>query len=230
MSYDTSVFGIESVIELIAPHVCMSCGLEGKIICTWCQPDAFPALPSRCYRCKRLTHDFSVCKSCRSGSKLRRVWCATGYEKVAKDLLWCYKFDRARAAANPIAQALDAILPFLTQETIISFVPTATSRLRLRGYDQAELIAKELARLRNLSCARLVTRISQARQVGSTKQQRERQMHGAFVVTKPGLCQNATILIVDDIITTGSTLEAVARMLRTAGAAHVDGAIFAQQA
>lgn len=190
--------------------------------------DVFPELPSRCYRCQRLTTEYAVCRSCRSSSALYRVWVGTTYEGVAKQLLWRYKFQRARAAAYPIAQTLHDRLPFLPLATVISFVPTATSRLRLRGYDQAELVAVELARLRHLPCRRLVTRISQARQVGASRKQRQQHMRQAFLVAKPALCRDAHVVVVDDVVTTGATLEAVAKALRNAGAARVDGAVFAQ--
>lgn len=220
----------ELVISLLAPHTCLGCGSEGHLICSWCHPEVFIPLPSRCCRCKRLTKEFAVCKSCRSSLRLRRVWVATAYDGVAKQLVTRYKFGRARAAAKPIALALDETLPYLPPATIITFVPTATTRLRQRGYDQAELIATELARRRGLKCRRLITRLSQTRQVGAAKRQRERQLAGAFVVTRPLICQGGSVLVVDDVITTGSTLEAIAQVLRDSGAAHVDAAVFAQKA
>lgn len=218
----------ESLIRHIAPHNCLSCDAEGDLVCFGCRPDAFLALPSRCYRCRRLTTEYAVCKSCRSSSSLRRVWVGTAYKDIAKQLLWRYKFQRARAAAVPIAQTLHERLPFLPSTTVVSFVPTATSRLRLRGYDQAELIAVEFARLRQLPCRRLIARISQVRQVGASRKQRQEHMRRAFLVTKPVLCRGAHVLVIDDVLTTGATLEAVAQTLRRAGAIHVDGAAFAQ--
>lgn len=218
----------ESIIQFVAPHVCLGCAAEGSLVCSGCAADAFPALPSRCYRCKRLTAEYAVCRSCRPSSALRRVWVSTTYEAMAKQLLWRYKFQRARAAAVPVARALHETLPFLPPATVVSFVPTATSRLRLRGYDQAELIAREFAGLRGLPCKRLVTRVSQLRQVGATRKQRQEHMQNAFLIAQPALCQKAAVLVIDDVLTTGSTLEAVAKTVRVAGATHVDGAVFAQ--
>ncbi len=219
----------EKIISVIAPYNCLVCGAEGLVLCGVCEMDAFPALPSRCYRCKQLTKNYAVCPSCQSASRLRRVWVATTYTGTAKTLVGLYKFARVRAARNPIAQSLAETLPFLPHDTIISFVPTATSRLRQRGYDQAELIAREIARVRGLRCERLVTRVSQARQLGATKKQREHQLRDAFIVVRPQICRSKTIVIVDDVVTTGSTLAAVARVLRDAGVAHVDAAVFAQK-
>lgn len=219
----------ERFLAIAAPHNCLVCSTEGALVCVWCQEVAFPSLPSRCYRCKKLTKSFGTCKTCGSSSRLRRVWVTTLYKDVAKRLVWRYKFERARAAHSVIAQQMDQSVPFLRPHTIVTFVPTATSRLRLRGYDQAELIAREFARLRKLHCKRLVTRTTQARQMGSSKKQREQQLAGAFIVINPQLCVDASIVVLDDVLTTGSTLEAVATVLRGAGAKHVDGAVFTQQ-
>lgn len=154
---------------------------------------------------------------------------STLYDGMAKQVVARYKFLRARAAAGPIAEALEHTVPFLPSDTLVTFVPTATRRLRQRGYDQAELIAKEFARARGLRCVRLVTRVSQARQVGATKKQREYQLARAFLVVKPGVCLGRSVIVFDDVVTTGSTLEAIAKVLRSAGAKHVDGAVFAQK-
>lgn len=222
-------FSLETVIALLAPHVCVGCGAEGEIVCAWCMHDEFERVPSRCYRCKRLTREFRVCPSCRSRSRVRRVWVATPYEGIAEQLIRRYKFARARAAAVPIAHLLDATLPHLPSDTLITFVPTATRRVRQRGYDHAELIAKEFAGLRSLSCKRLVTRTSQARQVGATRHQRQTQLRNAFLIVDESACRHKNVLVIDDVVTTGATVEAVAAVLRMAGARHVDVATFAQK-
>jgi len=140
-----------------------------------------------------------------------------------------YKFGRARAAAELLANNLHETLPYFGPDVVVGYVPTATRRLRQRGYDQAELIARGFAKRRGLSCRRIVTRLSQTRQVGATKKQRQTQLRAAFVVTHAASCENKTVLIVDDVVTTGATLEAVASVLRAAGAKHVDAAVFAQK-
>ena len=204
----------ERLIAMIAPHLCVACGREGQLLCEWCAGDAFPAVPSRCYRCKQLTKHSVVCKSCRSSSRLRHVWVATNYGELAKELLKVYKFGRACSVSMSIAKALDEALPYLPAECVITFVPTATSRLRQRGYDQAELVAKDLARLRGRHCMRVVTRLSQTRQVGANKAQRSRQLRSAFTVVKPHAIKDKILVVVDDVTTTGSTLEAMATVLR----------------
>lgn len=145
---------------------------------------------------------------------------------MAKQLLHGYKFERARSACIPIAQHLAAILPYMSRNTVVTCVPTDTRRMRARGYDHAGLVARELARELRLPYQRLVTRVTHTRQVGASRAMRLKQLQGAFLVVG-SVPQN--VLVVDDVVTTGATLEAVAAVLRTAGARHVDAAVFTQK-
>lgn len=220
---------VERAISIVAPHYCLSCGEEGAIICGGCLYDAFPAVPERCYRCHAASPNARICPKCRSQSRLRHAWVATDYTGLAKQLLHQLKFERVSAAADIIATSLDARLPYLSNDVIIGHIPAATSRLRARGYDQAKLMARALGHRRNLHHSSLLGRLGQARQVGASRSQRLRQMHEVFWVRKPYVVKNRHILLVDDVLTTGGTLEAAAAALRRAGAKHVDAVVFAQK-
>lgn len=220
---------LDNLLALIAPHDCLVCGQEGALICKWCAPDAFMPVPSRCYRCKRLTTDYATCSNCRRQTSLKHVWIATDYQEIAQQLLHKYKFERAQAGVSSIGTALENVLPHLAPDILIIPVPTATSRVRQRGYDQVGLLARYLARQRQLVWTRAVTRLTQSRQVGSGRQQRLTQLQNAFLVTKPKIIEGAHILLVDDVVTTGATLEAVSRVLKQAGAKTIDAVVFAQK-
>jgi ComF family protein len=186
-------------------------------------------MPSRCYRCHQLTPDFAVCTNCQRQSRLKHVWVCTEYSGLAKQLVHDFKFAHARAAALPLARSLDELLPYFSPETIVVSVPTATSRQRQRGYDHARLLARELAKLRHFDYMQPLARLSHTRQVGASRKQRFEQLKDAFIVTKPALIKDRQIVLVDDIVTTGATLEAVAGLLKAAGAKCVDAIVFAQK-
>lgn len=223
------MFILERIINTVAPHQCLVCGDEGKLLCAWCVPDAAAPLPSRCYKCKELTSDSAVCKKCRWHSPLKHVWVRTQYRHVAKQLIWRLKFNRSPAAAEPIANLMTEALPWLSPDTIVVHVPTATSRRRQRGYDHSELIAKGLARQLCLKYGTLLTRSGQTRQVGAKRDTRIKQLQNAFRAEKSYLIKGSSILLVDDIVTTGSTIEAAARVLKKSGAKSVNAAVFAQK-
>jgi ComF family protein len=154
---------------------------------------------------------------------------STEYAATAKELVHVLKFGRAKAAAEVLAEAISDTLPYLPAETIITFVPSAPSRMRLRGYDHAKLIATTLAKQKNLPCLALLSRQTQVRQVGSTRAARFKQIKGAFRELNPSLIQDSTILLIDDVLTTGATIEEAGQVLKRAGAKQVNAAVFAHK-
>ncbi|HTE22568.1 MAG TPA: phosphoribosyltransferase family protein [Candidatus Limnocylindria bacterium] len=157
------------------------------------------------------------------------MWVRTEYEDGAKQLIHDFKFERKQAAALPIARMMAECLPFLQPDTLITHVPTATHRVRRRGYDHAELLARALAQELGLEHRTLLRRVTQTRQVRSKRAERLSQMRHAFRPVRSEEVQKATILMVDDLTTTGATIESAARCLREAGAKTVDAVVFAQK-
>ena len=219
----------DKIIGVLAPHTCLICHTEGSLLCEWCEPDAVAPLPNRCYRCFKMSQDSTVCSKCRRVSPLRYVWVRSQYETVAKELIYHLKFGRARAAARTITELLDDAVPALSSKTVITYVPTATRRVRMRGYDQSKLIARAFAQQRNLPFQTLLVRHGQTRQVGADRNHRQKQAANNYQYVGPAFKDDTEILLIDDITTTGATLESAARILKKAGAVRVNAATFAQK-
>lgn len=216
---------IEQIISVFAPHSCVDCGAEGQLLCVSCAKRLQPAV-ARCYRCHKVSATGATCKSCRSQTKLARVQVLTAYEGVARRLVWQLKFGRARAGAVEIGRLL---APFVDGDDIVLVpVPTATSRVRQRGYDQAVLIARALSRAADSPFASLLIRRGQHRQVGMSRARRQQQLKNVLYVRRPERVRGAHIILVDDVITTGATLEAATAALKAAGAKRVEAIVFAQ--
>lgn len=216
---------VEKIISIIAPFRCLCCGIDGKLVCTTCAVTNLVEFPSVCGVCDTKTEQFITCSTCRSSTYVDHIFAAYKYHTSAKDLVKALKFDRAQQAAFEIAEHLNAKLPAFEWD-YVTFVPTAPKRARQRGYDQAELIARHFARLRGLQCKRLLFRVNNVRQVGSDRKTRLKQLEHAFLPARKVL--NEHILIIDDVMSTGSSLQISAKVLREAGARRVDGAVFAR--
>lgn len=226
---EEDMFIVERLIEIVAPHYCKGCGMEGSLVCAWCWPDFAPPLPGRCAFCRTATPESQVCRTCRRKTSLRHVWVRTSYDGPPKALLAGLKFERQRAAAVPIARFTGEALPFLHADTIVTHIPTITRHVRQRGYDHAQLIAASLAQAIDRPPRELLRRVGQQHQVGSSRQDRLTQLKDAFVVRGVSEVKGARVLLVDDVFTTGGTLMAAAKVLRDAGAKSVDAVVFAQK-
>lgn len=108
-------------------------------------------------------------------------------------------------------------------------VPTATARIRERGFDHTDLLAKRVAMISGLREIKALRRLDQTRQLGSKREDRLTQLTGSFAVKNPLGIHGRKILLIDDVITTGGTLIAAAKALRAAGAKSVDALVFAKR-
>lgn len=219
---------IEHFLRLIAPDECFECGSEGTYLCHTCAVKVLEAIPERCYRCYRVSEGSRTCGTCRQHSVIRAVYIRTLYVPGARKLVHNLKFTYSRDAAKVIAYEMYTSLPNLSENTIIMHVPAVSSHIRQRGFDQSALIARELATLLHIPHVNGLARLGQKRQVGASRSVRLMQMKGVFRAISLGMVKGANILLIDDVITTGSTLEAAAVELKRSGAKSVSAACFAQ--
>lgn len=228
---------LDHILSLLAPHECVSCLSEGKLLCADCQAKLQPAIRC-CYKCLAASPGFATCPDCRRLSPLGSIQAATRYSGAAKDVIWKLKFGRARAGGSEIAGIINSQLRLakriadwpaaMRRDVIIMHAPTANARVRQRGYDQAALIAQGLARQTGLPHRALLRRSGNQEQIGANKAQRAAQLHGVFAVVGGRQLRGKHIILVDDVVTTGATLEAAAHALIAAGARRVDAIVFAQ--
>lgn len=225
---------IDKLLSLVAPHECLArlpdgqvCGREGRLVCPGCLDRAVAERPSTCWHCDQPTVNHLACALHRHRSCLLRVAAATHYNGLAKELIGQLKFHNNVAAADVCAEL---VAPHVRgrRYDLVTAVPVATSRRRVRGYNQAALIAKSVAARLDLPYFGVLARLGQSRQVGAPRHQRLRQVAGMVYACQPRLTTGQRILLVDDILTTGATMSECAKVLRVAGAKRVEGAVVAR--
>ena len=210
ISLTTVVNILELIYEVIAPDLCFGCSSVGSVLCAECSERLW--FPDQCYLCKIPTVSSLVCASCRSKTKLTGLSVSTEYGGTAIDIIYALKYRASRSGARRVGELIAAGLPYLDPQTcVVTFIPTTGDHRRARGYDHAQEIARAVANVKNLRCVPLLHRQNSAHQVGASKTERLE-----------------TVVLVDDVLTTGATLESGARALHKAGHAQIYGAVFAR--
>jgi predicted amidophosphoribosyltransferase len=204
---------VRFLLDVLLPPRCALCPSPDEPLCGPCL-GRLPFLTGpACDRCGRPTVlPVGDCREC-AGRRLafRRAAAAVAYEGGGRELVGQLKSGRRRALAVPAGALVSTLLDAGSCEAVC-WVPGDRWRTIRRGCHPAELIAREAAGRWGLPAADLL----------EPARLRRRNVRGAFRVRR-GVAVPATVALVDDVYTTGATLDACARSLRDAGAEIVDG-------
>lgn len=210
---------LDTLLSFAAPHRCSGCGISGTLLCDNCKYDIISEPFVGCVSCGLgLIGRNGICGKCKV--PYTRAWCVSDRRDQLRRLIDGYKFSNTKAADRPLADLLHSYLPELPQNTVIVPVPTVNSHIRQRGYDHMLLVAKRLGRLRGLRVDTSLQRVTTSVQRLASARQRAAQAKVAFACAKP-LDPDAIYMLVDDVITTGSTVKYAAKTLLDAGAGEV---------
>lgn len=154
------------------------------------------------------------------------------YDSGLRELIHLLKYNQVRPAANilgrMLVEAMEDLQPlFSASEILVVPVPLHSRKLRQRGFNQSELIARAALKLKSSAVQfqlipGLLERQRETKsQIGLSRHQRRENIRGAFVVAKPLEVKGREVLVVDDVFTTGTTVSECARILRRAGATKV---------
>jgi ComF family protein len=237
----------ESIFAVLFPSDCRICGMplfeiSRLPVCQDCL-DAMPAIAGGvCAVCgERLFSPYAFsngqeearCGLCRRiEPPFVRAAAYGSYESGLRELIHLLKYGGVRPAANVLgrmlAEAIATVEPeFGADSVAVIPVPLHRTKLRQRGFNQAELIASSAMKLGSPgSRLRLCTGVLErkrdtASQIGLTGHQRRENLRGAFGVAQPELVKGREVLVVDDVYTTGATVSECSKVLRRAGATKV---------
>lgn len=218
---------VDDVLSLIAPERCLWCGTEEAAevgSCAGCRAE-LPWNETACPSCAQPLPAVATCPRCLARPPaFDSAWCPFLRQDPVKSGIaaWKYRaeFRQLRPLAHLMAERLrgrSAPLP-----DVLLPVPLSRRRLFFRGFNQALELAKALSRETRIAVVAHAARMLRVPvdQIGQTAAQRRRNLRGAFRVDRD--LRGRHVALVDDVMTTGATLDALARAARAAGASRIE--------
>jgi ComF family protein len=212
---------LEPFLEVLFPTRCVGCGTAGIVWCDGCRGRLLPVDSQVCLACRRVFPAGSDGDKC--GPTAARAWAVAVYRAPLDRAITHLKYRPDGRLARALAEAMAEVYHRhkLSASCVVA-VPLSRRRQQRRGYNQAELLGRALAGLLGLpSLPSAAERIRETgSQVGLEAGDRWANVDGAFAAD-PSLVRDETVLLIDDVHTTGATLAACAQALAQAGAGRV---------
>lgn len=228
---------LRQAVRFLLPVECAACHTplaDDPIpyFCSRCWSTIAAPSPSRCSRCDRpfvspLATTYSpqhVCQSCRERPpSYTKAWTLYPYRPPLQDAICLFKYGGKVSLAEPLARLMVDRLPALNEIDLIIPVPLQADRLREREFNQSLLLADRIGEhlhIPVLSTA-LIRMAPAPPQTTLSRRERLNNLRGAFAVPRPDSIAGKRILLIDDVFTTGTTVNACSKTLRKAGAGPV---------
>ena len=220
-----TVFLLNWLLELIYPTRCVSCGKRGKLFCEECGGKLFPLSLFSCLVCGKPALGGFTHSACQDRFTPERALSAFSYRGPARSLVKALKYRGLRRVAEVMA---DLTLEDLAEKGItfgkrawVVPIPLSFLRQNERGFNQAELFAQSLAKsLKIKILPSLLRRVKNTpSQTTLSREERSHNIQGVFAATRR--IRKKDILLVDDVLTTGSTAREAAKTLKKKGANQV---------
>lgn len=205
-------------IEVLFPSLCSGCGKGGSFFCDSCRRKLPYLKGPTCSRCGKPVASAGICAECyKSPPSVDSIKAPFIFDGVIRSAIHQFKYKDIRALAQPLAEFLYLYLRENgVGEAVLVPIPLHKAKLKERGYNQAELLARALGKLTGWpvqtgSLVRLTDSIPQARTTSA--RERCRNVEGAFS-SENSLLKGKAVLLIDDVCTTGATLNACAQVLK----------------
>ena len=202
-----------SILDLVFPDSCLNCGKTGSILCNRCLKQIKP-IPGQSIHLKQ---------------PIEKVLCYTSYSGIMRKIITKFKFENKKRIAETIANLMSEMIinriPEFAKMSLLA-VPLHASREKERSFNQALLLARNISKNLNIPCIENVLIRNRATNFMHklNKKERMQNIKNAFTVVDKQAVSGKDIIIIDDIMTTGATLTAIAAELKKSGCNKVYGA------
>ncbi|MSQ15518.1 MAG: ComF family protein [Dehalococcoidia bacterium] len=212
-----------TILDLLFPYRCARCGTEGQMFCESCLLSQRRPSPPLCRSCGIPIGLGEYCRHCANESySFDSVRSCFIYEGAVRDAIMQFKYRGVTDFAPVLGTAMnDTLTQWSVRADLIMPVPLHTSRFRERGYNQAALLAQVIAQQSGIDLdeSTLIRDVATPPQAKSrNREERRLQMENTFQCGDPERVVSKRVILVDDVCTTGATLNACAKALKGAGA------------
>ena len=220
------------VLDFIFPKYCVVCRKLGSYLCPNCFTFLSFDVKKVCLVCDRASFDGLTHARCFSKYAIDGSFSALTYNKTVQKLLYQFKYkpylsDLQKFLVELFYESLiqkEDFSKVLNNNIFITFIPLHGSKIKKRGYNQVELLAKGLGKKLNIQVQDFLIRTRNTKpQFGLKRGERKENVRDAFLSRPVQNLKNQTVFLVDDVVTTGSTLLEAAKVLKKAGASKVYG-------
>lgn len=192
--YKTIILLKDSLLEIVYPkeQKCICCDREAEVICEECL--------KKIIRCNDNEISFAF------------------YNSTMKKLILDFKFKKNFAAGELLAKLISEKVKKYDDDYILTFVPITKKKLKLRGFNQCEYICNELSKISNLKVEKTLKQIKEVKEQKTLgKDGRYKNVLGAFEIIDKKQVEGKKIILIDDVITTGATINECKKILMKNG-------------
>jgi len=240
-------------LDLIFPKYCLGCGLEGSYVCQTCFDSLLMCLSAHCFICGRRSPSGFACDTCRhkKRSALAGILVAADWKNLLlRQIIYEYKYRFVKELVDPLSRLMinflehsepeswriDQSINYPTDKLVLIPVPLHGRRFAWRGFNQAELLAQKISPRFNVPPAKNIlirSRHTLPQQTIANQKTRTENIKNAFAIfpklkTENNFLKDKIVILIDDICTTGATLEDCARALKPLGPKEIWGLVIAR--
>ena len=229
-----------NILDIIFPRYCVNCKKFGDYLCTDCFARLSFDTKNICLPCGKPSYNGITHPVCEGRYVVEGSFTGVVFNSISKKLIYQFKY-------KPHLSSLSLFIGDLFYESLIQNeefnkiidlqlifvpIPLSSAKLRKRGYNQAEILAKNLSKKLSFSIVNCLERVKETKsQFELNKEERRKNMAGAFRLKKEfkDYIKNKNILLVDDVLTTGATMSEAGKILKKSGAKKVWALAFARE-
>ncbi|TAN58409.1 ComF family protein [Patescibacteria group bacterium] len=217
---------LKTFFDFIFPIECVGCGKNGSFLCPGCSAKIKIIPVQTCHYCRKLRAFGKTCDQCLSKNRLDGLFILGPYDQpILKDAIHAWKHERVKEIGNILGLwAAKNLNSSLFQSSIIVPIPLHKQRQFDRGFNQSEQLSLILAQKFQIPAKTLLIKIKDTEPQSSlNREKRLLNIRGVFAPAKDAKLNGENIILIDDITTTGATMEEAAKTLKKSGAKSIFG-------